>query len=199
MFIAICGIDGSGKTTQVNFLKEYYQNKGRNITCIKQHTQTYKNDQRMYDYLHGNLTKSELLVSEMALLSAFDRMRQYQLEILPRIKNNEIVIVDRYVYSAYAYYIMRGLELNWILDLNKKLPLPDCTICIDVPAEIAYERIKKRQDITLEESNQKYMEKIRKIYRDQPWGKSSNYYIVNGDDNIHNISNKISNITNMYL
>lgn len=199
MLVALCGIDGSGKTTQARILKEYYQNKGMGVISIRQHTKYYQEDKRMYDYLHGNLEKTNLLVAEMALFSAFDRMRQYQVEMQPRINKNEIIIADRYVYSTYAYYIMRGLDLKWVMEINKYLPLPDCTIYIDISAERAYQRISNRNDMTLEEDNRKYMEKLRSIYNDQPWGKRNSYYILDGDKNVMDVANEIIRITDSYL
>lgn len=199
MLVALCGIDGSGKTTQAGILKEYYQNKGMRVFCLKQHTKNYQEDRRMYDYLHGNLEKTNLLVAEMALYSAFDRMRQYQLEMQPRINKNEIIIADRYVYSAYAYYIMRGLDLEWVMEINKYLPLPDCTICIDISADRAYQRISNRIDMTLEEDDRNYMEKLRGIYNAQPWGKCNSYYILDGDKNALDVANEIIKITDSYL
>ncbi len=199
MLVALCGIDGSGKTTQARILKEYYQKQGMGVFSIKQHTKYYQEDKRMYDYLHGNLGKTNMLVAEMALFSAFDRMRQYQLEIQPRINEDEIIIADRYVYSTYAYYIMRGLDLGWVMEINKYLPLPDCTICIDISATKAYQRIRKRVDMTLEEDNREYMEKLRDIYNTQPWGKCNNYYILDGDKNIIDVANEIIRITDSYL
>lgn len=196
--IAFCGIDGSGKTTQIAILKKSLEENGRTVFIEKQPSLWYRNDERVKKYLAGKVKSQKLLLSELALFSASDKLRQYQEIILPRLQKNEIVLMDRYVYSAYAYFITRGLKFDWLQEINKMLPLPDYTIYLDVPSNIAYKRIKNRNlsERTIEEQDRSKLEEVRNVFLSQPWGKNDKYIVINGNDDKNVVAKMV--ISNLY-
>ena len=153
MLISICGIDGSGKTTQVNLLKKHLNRVNDKVIICKQHTETYYDNERYKKYLQGALDKTKLTDYEMILYASYDRMKQYQLGILPYLEKNYIVITDRYVFSTYAYAKTRGVDLLWTMEMNKHLPLPDFTFILDINPLEASKRTCKRDSRTIEESS----------------------------------------------
>ena len=195
MLIAICGVDGSGKTTQLKLLQEELIKQGKKVYITKQPTDWYRNDKNVRDFLEGRTSNTEL-IKELALFSATDRLRQYNNEILPKEKNNFIVLSDRYVYSTYTYFCSRGLDIDWLKEINKYVVLPNISIYIDVPPKIAYERILKRDGQTAkhEEKDIQFLTKVTQMFKEQIWGENNNYFIVDGNRSKEEINKEIIQI-----
>ena len=203
MLIAICGIDGSGKTTQINMLSKYLEEEiNKEVYVTKQPTDFYRKYDRFKKYVNReNCFEEENIVYELALLSAADKMRHYSTEIYPNI--NKFVISDRYVFSAYSYFLARGVKsIKWLKEINKKLPLPDVTIYIDIPVKTANQRVIQRdgKHAKKEEKDIVLLEKVRKHFLAQPWGTSEKYHIIDAEvlepEDVHK---KIVSIIKKYL
>ena len=183
MLVAICGIDGSGKTTLINLLKDYFENhRKEDVYITKQPTDFYRRYDRFRQYINREVNIESSIIYELALLSATDKLRHYEMEIRPNM--DKIIFCDRYVFSAYAYFLARGIkDINWLTEINKLLPLPDITIYIDVDVQQAYQRILSRDGkyTKKEETDMELLARVRKNFLDQPWGANNNYYIVNGN------------------
>lgn len=142
--IAFCGLDGSGKTTQINLLKAFLEEQGLDVYLTKQPTdfvrksdifRTYmdKENHDAYDYL------------ALSLLCASDRVQHSNMEILPALKRNKIVISDRYYYSCLANLLARGYEnQKWIYEIAESIPQPDIVFFMDTDAETAVQRVRER-------------------------------------------------------
>lgn len=191
MLIAMCGIDGSGKTTQGKLLLNYYNELGIKAAFVKQHTKEYYTNRDMNNYLYNKNYRTEATTKEMAFLSAYDRFKQYNNEIRPRLEDGFIVIVDRYIYSAYAYSMARGLELPWLLRINKIVPNPDVTIYLDVDVNEAQKRIRNREQLSVEEMNKTFQRRARSYYLSEVWGKGNNYFVVDGSGEIVDVHRQI--------
>lgn len=192
--VAICGIDGSGKTTQIKMLKKYFINKERKFYATKSPSDWYRKSSRVIDYLRGNIEENAMIVNELALLSASDKLRQYQLEIKDR--EYQYVIFDRYIYSAYAYFICRGMELKYLIEINQFAPKPDATIYIDIDEELALRRVLQRdnQNANKEEKNIEFLKNVRNIFLNPPWEMDDNYYIIDGTRAVEEIHKDIIQI-----
>ena len=185
MLIAICGIDGSGKTTQIELLKKYFNDEYQeDVLITKQPTNFYRSYNRFRSYVNRESNGPPVdILYELALLSATDKLKHYSEEILPN--KEKIIISDRYVFSAYSYFLARGIsDIEWLKEINKYLPLPDITIYIDILPNIAYERIVNRDGryTKKEETDMKILSKVRDNFISQPWGVLKNYYIVNSNE-----------------
>ncbi len=148
--VVFSGIDGSGKTTQIDLLKNHLNH---NYISLKQPSNWYRNHAVVKNYLKsGNLDCS---IDLLARLSAIDRLIQIQTEILPELEKGNTVICDRYVYSAYGYFINRGVKKERIKELNKGVVEPDKVIFLKINGTIALNRISKRnkREINFEEKS----------------------------------------------
>ncbi len=181
-FVAVCGIDGSGKTTQVAVARDYLLATTPNVVVTKQPTDLYRNDPEVRALL--DLRRDDTyLTAELALLAAFDRARHIRTRILPSLAADGCVISDRYVYSTYCYFMARGIgDLGWLKAINRLAPEPDLTIYLDVPPEVAAQRVIARDGSSRkrEELDITRMTTVRSYFVEQPWGRSDRFHTVDG-------------------
>src|SRR5579859_5795913 len=110
IYIALEGIDGSGKTTQVERLVSYFEKKGKEVFRVREPRKKEGLIGRLIqDILHGKTAVSP--VAFQYLFSA-DRQMQHQDVILPALAQGKVVITDRCFWSAIPY---------GIVDMNESL------------------------------------------------------------------------------
>lgn len=192
-FVAICGIDGSGKTTQVGVARDYLLTTTADVLVTKQPTDLYRNDPEVRALLDLR-RDGAYLTAELALLAAFDRARHVRTQILPALENDGCVISDRYVYSTYCYFMARGItDLGWLKAINRLAPEPDLTIYIDVPPELAAQRVIARDGSSRkrEELDITRMTTVRSYFLAQPWGGSHRFRTVDGTAPVDAVSDEV--------
>jgi dTMP kinase len=184
VLIAICGLDGSGKTTQVQIIEDWLRPRYK-VATFRPVTELFRNDATLGEYLHGRLPDFDPvdMAVEIALLAAADRFRQMRSRILPALRRGEVVIADRFVYSSYAWALARGLDdINWLRQLNRYLPDPDLTCYLDVHPDTALCRIRARGDTPRwEELDGNRMARLRAAFLEQPWGHNRAYHVLDGE------------------
>lgn len=194
MLIAFCGIDGCGKTTQLKMVKDKINQ--NNIYITKQPTDFYRSYDRFNLYINNEISISNLLLEELALLAASDKLRHYQLEIQPFVESS-IVLSDRYIYSSYAYFYARGLHnIKWLKEINKYLPLPDITFYFDIDPIIALNRVKCRDGnkIKAEESNLQILNDAREAFVKEIWGKNKDFVLIDANQSEEKIHIEVMRI-----
>lgn len=163
MIIVICGIDGSGKSTQVEMLTKYFEKLGKSVLNSRQPGDFYRNYDNFIKFKNREDNNSSL--EELALCSALDRMR-IKKEIESQKEEYDIIIFDRFTYSAITYFKARGLlDEKWLIEINKYALKEDLAFYIDVPIEISQDRIVNRNhEISKEELDTTVMNEVRKNY-----------------------------------
>jgi len=165
-FIVIEGLDGSGKSTQVNLLAKRL----RRSEAKKRfkHTGVITTVEPTSDRI-GKLIR---LVLEhrwicppdaLQLLFAADRADHLGKKIKPAIANGKMIISDRYFFSTIGY----GAPANsraWLKQLNKNFPTPDITFFIAVFPKECMRRIRKRKSTKTIFEKQKQLEQVWKNY-----------------------------------
>jgi dTMP kinase len=137
ILIAVEGIDGAGKTTQVGLLAEFLRRAGESPVCSKEPT----------DGPWGQKIRESAASGRMDLadeLHAFieDRKQHVRELILPALGDDKTVILDRYLYSTVAYQGTRGGMLDSLMHRMLQIaPEPDVVILLDVPAEVGIKRV----------------------------------------------------------
>lgn len=137
ILIAIEGIDGAGKTTQVKLLKEALERTGESLVVSKEPT----------DGPWGRLIKESATSGRLSAeeeLEAFlrDRTEHVATVVRPALEQGKIVILDRYFYSSIAYQGARGLNVEDVKSLmESRFPIPDAVFIIDVDPAIGIHRI----------------------------------------------------------
>lgn len=140
-FIVFEGIDGAGKTTQIEFLKKRLVERGFHVTCSAEPTPTALGG-LIRDALSETFPRTP---DELAAMFLADRVAHNSGPngISALLKAGDIVISDRYYYSSFAY---QGLytDINWIMDMNLNCPAiekPDLCIFLDLDPDTSKKRI----------------------------------------------------------
>jgi dTMP kinase len=156
-FICIEGLDGCGKTTQAKQLAKKLR---------KSHNAVYTAEPsrgKIGTYIRKSYLYSEKRLSSVleALLFAADRIEHVENEVLPALKEGQLVISDRYVYSSLAYQGAAGLSLEWIEKVNEYALKPDLAVFIDVDLETVMNRLKAKKSVM---ENTETLRKVRDVY-----------------------------------
>ena len=163
--IAFEGIDGSGLTTHSKLLVRRLREVGFRTEYVKEPTQGPIGELIRTYLRKGEIPNHELL----ALLFAADRYWNYYLseKSISKLKEEGFVVIsDRYKYSSIAY---QGAftDLEWVWQVNSRVPHSDVIIFLDVPVTVALKRIETRvKNGSVREHYEKreFLEKIRYYY-----------------------------------
>ncbi len=147
MLITFEGIDGSGKSTQIELLKNYLISKKKQVLTFREPGGTplaEKIREILLDRYNQINAFSELLLFEAARADLTEK------NIIPAINEGKIVILDRYYDSTTAYQgYGRGLDLQTVELINKFATfkiVPNVTFYLRIPYSISLERRKKQSD-----------------------------------------------------
>ena len=147
-FIVMEGIDGAGKSTQARLLAEWFEEKGYEVVLTKEPTDTAFGKLIRKLVLTGGregiIDGARISHEAEALLFAADRAEHVSKLIKPAVEAGKVVISDRYFYSSLAYQWARGLDLEWLIDLNRFAIRPDLVILLDLPVKESMKRINGR-------------------------------------------------------
>ncbi len=155
VFIAVEGIDGSGKSTVVKTLANALP--GTYVTSEPSGSPIGRLI-REWALRGGSVNP---LVD--ALLFAADRLEHYEREIKPHLESGHVVLCERYVESSIAYQGAAGVEIEFLELINSKAPKPDLTIVLDVEPEEAIRRISDRHNVEKYERLD-FLKRVRAIY-----------------------------------
>ena len=162
LFISFEGIDGVGKSTQVNLLAEHLAESGRQVFCTREPGGTELGDEIRALLLHG---KGHVDARAEALLYAADRAQHVALEIEPRLAAGTDVITDRYLDSSVAYQ-GAGRELGYdevraLSMFAVKGLLPQLTVLLDLEPATAAARLAGTELDRLESEKIEFFEAVR--------------------------------------
>lgn len=134
--ICVEGIDGSGKSTQLEILRDWLQSKGLDVIF------TEWNSSELISQTTKKAKKKNLLSPRtFSLLHAVDFADRLEQIIIPALKAGFIVLADRYVYTAFARDVARGVDKNWVRNMYGFAVKPDLTLYYSINAETSLERI----------------------------------------------------------
>lgn len=144
--ITFCGLDGCGKTTQVNLLVKWLEKNGHKVYVTKQPTDFVRKSNIFRTYMDSP-KHDDYDYRALSLLCAADRVQHSNRIIAQKLKEGYIVISDRYFYSCLANLIARGFKDDkWIYEIAKYILKPDLPFFLNVPIEKAIERVRERPE-----------------------------------------------------
>jgi dTMP kinase len=134
--IAVEGLDGSGKSTQIYLLKRWLELQNMKVSFTEWNSST------IVKAATKRGKKEQLLTpTTFSLIHCTDFAHRYERYIVPLLRQGYLVLADRYIFTALARDAVRGCDRHWVRNLYRFAIVPDITFYFNVPLEVAMERI----------------------------------------------------------
>lgn len=201
LFITFEGIDGCGKSTQFQMLKEYLESKGVDFIVVREPGGTVIGE-KIREILLNKKNDSMRPLTELLLFEAA-RAQITEEVIRPALEKGTCVLCDRFFDSTYAYQgYARKLGAEKVLMLNDLATAglePDITFLIDIPVSVALERrgIRGEADDRMEALGTAFQEDVRKGYLEAA-EKFSRIKVIDGKDEPSVVFEKVKNYYEAY-
>ncbi|MCX8058924.1 MAG: dTMP kinase [Spirochaetes bacterium] len=137
VLIAVEGIDGSGKSTQIYLLKKWLESEAYSVFLTE-----WNSSNLVKDTIKRGKKENLLTPLTFSILHATDFADRYIHLILPPLKAGMIVLCDRYYYTALARDTARGVPFDWVRDVYSFAFDPDITFYFRVDVETSLKRLK---------------------------------------------------------
>jgi len=134
--IAVEGLDGSGKSTQVHLLHQWLAGLGCKVFFSE-----WNSSAIVKGATRKGKKKQLLTPTTFSLIHATDFADRYERQILPMLKAGYIVLCDRYSFTAFTRDGVRGCDPEWLRKLYGFAKIPDVTFYFRLPLETALSRI----------------------------------------------------------
>ncbi len=134
--IAAEGLDGSGKSTQLQLLQFWLQAEGYEVVITE-----WTSSKLIKRALKAGKKQGNMDPVLLSILHAADFAELHERDIVPGLQRGAVVLADRYVYTAMARDIARGVERSWVEDIYRFAVRPDLGIYFQISADQSLERI----------------------------------------------------------
>jgi dTMP kinase len=185
--IVIEGSDKAGKGTQSRLLVDALKLSGKVCVIIDFPDYTTPIGAEIRAFLDGKRNYPNELKHMLFSANRWEKKR----EIESMVNNGTIIIINRYYQSNLAYGISNGLNINWLLNLDKGLPKEDLVIVLEVSSKMSYQRTAAEYNDTFEK-DQKLMVDVHKNYR--VLARKFKWKIINGEKNREEVHQDIMKI-----
>ena len=202
MFIALEGIDGSGKSTQIMMLRKHLESTGRKVYLTREPSDL-SIGKTIRRYLTGELKADNRVIAALFVADRLEHILDENDGLLTRRNEGFDIVSDRYYFSSYAYQSV-DMPMDWIINANSvaaELLKPDAVIFIDITPGTAMERINANREGTelfetkerLTETRNKYFEAFEKLK------ESENVVIIDGNGTPEEVHKRIAEAVNKLI
>jgi dTMP kinase len=195
MFITFEGIDFSGKSTQIELLKDYLVEHNKKVEILREPGGT-EISEKVRRILLDNKNEKMFAEAELLLFSA-SRAQLLREKIRPYLQKGIYVISDRFHDSSTAYQgYGRGILLDAVIKVHQLAigdTIPDVTFFIDIPVGIANERKKKKSKVKLDRielADIEFYNRVRSGYLEIA-RQEERFKVIDGTQTIETIQNQI--------
>ncbi len=186
-FITFEGIEGTGKTTQIQKINDHFLKKGMTVFLTREPGGTKLGNELRSLLLEKRSEKVEPL-TELFLMEAA-RAQHVSLVLKKALRENDLILCDRFIDATVAYQSGgRGLDQSLVLKVNEHASFgirPDLTILLDMPVKTALKRALLRSEKTLgckedrfEHETLQFHERVRKTYLELAQSNPKRFLIV---------------------
>lgn len=199
--IAVEGLDGSGKSTQIYLLHQWLLGQGCKVFFSEW------NSSELVKEATRQAKKRQLLTpTTFSLIHATDFADRYERQILPMLKGGFVVLCDRYIYTSFARDAVRGCGHDWLRRLYGFARRPDIVFYFRVPLQTALDRILEGRpelkyfeagmDLGLSQDIQESFRIFQGMVRDQyeAMVQEFNFTVIDATRNIHEQQEAVRNI-----
>lgn len=199
LFITFEGIDGCGKSTQLNLLAEFLKEKGFDVIISREPGSVGLGEKLREILLNYD---GEVSSNCEAFLFLADRAQHIDTIVKPAIEHGKIVLCDRHTDSTLAYQgYGRGIDLGQLKMLNNLATSgfsPDLTFVFDVDIETSQARVGKNKD-RMESAGMDFHNRVRNGYLEIAKEEPDRVKVINSKDSIENIFEHVKNILSTKL
>ncbi len=190
-FIVFEGIDGSGKTTQIELLINDLKSQGKQVEMI--HYPDYDNG--IGKLIHDFLYKKYNFSPETQFLLYFADFIKDSKKIKQWLDQGKVVIADRYFTTTIAYQCLKGVSLDKALKVAEEFNLlkPDIVIYVDIPADVAMERkFKEKGHLDRHEGDKDFLTNLRDVYKKLVDNRVfTKWVIIDGEKSIEEVFKQV--------
>ncbi len=209
MFISLEGIEGCGKTTQLDHISVFLEKIGRPFVVTREPGGT-DIGKKIRSILLDPASHDLVPTAELLLYMA-DRAQHINSVIKPRLAEGKIVVCDRYYDATVAYQgFARGLGVNYIRDLHRMILedfKPDLTILLDLSPRTGLSRAWQELDSgnrsgaesRFEEEAISFHEKVRAGYLEIAHLEPKRFKIIDASPEIDTVQTEIQKVLTSYL
>lgn len=194
LFITFEGADGCGKTTQIELLNKYLQNKGYQTLLTRE-----PGSKGLGVMLREILLNydGEVSANCESFLFLADRAQHVDCIIKPAIEEGMIVLCDRHTDSTVAYQgYGRGLDvdrINYLNNIATNTLKPDLTIVFDIDIETSLQRVGQNKD-RMESSGIEFFNRVRQGYLEIAKNEPSRVKVLDASNTIEDLHNEVINL-----
>lgn len=134
--IAVEGLDGSGKSTQIYLLKRWLEAEG-----VRVYFSEWNSSELVKSATSKGKKRQLLTATTFSLIHATDFADRYERHLLPLLRAGYVVLCDRYIFTAFARDVTRGCPPDWVRGIYNFAALPDLTFFFKADLEVSLNRI----------------------------------------------------------
>lgn len=134
--IAVEGLDGSGKSTQIYLLKRWLEAEG-----VKVYFSEWNSSELVKSATSKGKKRELLTPTTFSLIHATDFADRYERHLLPLLRAGYVVLCDRYIFTAFARDVVRGCPSEWVRGIYNFAALPDIVFFFKADLEVSLNRI----------------------------------------------------------
>lgn len=196
-FITVEGIEGVGKSSNIQFIAKCLEEKGCQVVLTREPGGTPLGE-RLRDILLTEFAEKTLPETELLILYAA-RLQHVEHVIKPALQSGKWVICDRFIDATYAYQgAGRGVDLTKIDRLNDWTLgsfRADFTLILDAPVEVALGRIQHNRVLDrFEKEKATFFEKIRQFYLSRAAQNPQHYIVVDASKELKDVKQDLADI-----
>jgi dTMP kinase len=134
--IAVEGLDGSGKSTQIYLLKRWLE-----LQSLKIFFSEWNSSDLVKSATSKGKKRELLSPTTFSLIHATDFADRYERQLVPLLRAGYLVLCDRYIFTAFARDTVRGCPPEWVRGIYHFAALPDLTFFFKADLEVSLNRI----------------------------------------------------------
>ncbi len=192
--ITLEGIEGSGKSTQLEYVIDYLNSKNFDVVSTREPGGTVVGE-KVRELLLDNTIPDMHVETELMLMFAA-RIEHVKKVIEPALNSNKVIVCDRFYDASYAYQgYGRGIDIHRIDELRKysiSNLCPDLTILLDVPLDVSIDRVHARgKKDRFENEENLFYKKIREGYLEIAKNNPARVKVVDSSQSISDVQSNI--------
>lgn len=194
LFIAFEGIDGSGKSSQINMLRGRLEQESHPVHQTCEPT-TGPIGRMIRDIFSGRMTGDHHTIAGLFVADRLHHLLNKDDGILLQLESGCTVLTDRYVFSSYAYQGSH-VDLEWVIAANsesQRILQPDLHVYLDISVDTAMERLQTGRDMMEIFETRENLEKVKQTYNliIDRFGEEQNILVIDGEQSQEVIAEEV--------